>query len=90
MALSRHTVVVGITVMMDGRVQVTEREEIYEGGRTSGERIAVGSNIGRIIDLDDTVDAGEDDLVKDVINGNIQTQARIDARTAARAAERGG
>lgn len=85
MAVTKRTVVVAVTVELDGQVTVFEQEEYWEGGIQNGVLEATSPKRGRRIDVGDDATA-EDDLIKDVINGNLHSQARKDARDAAKAA----
>ena len=86
MALSKRTVVLDIKVEVDGQVIVFEQDEYWEGGFTSGTMEATGPRTGRRLDVGDDVTA-EDQLVKDVINGNVHSAARRTARDTVKADE---
>lgn len=84
MALSKRTVVLDIKVEADGQVIVFEQEEYWEGGFTSGVMETTGPRTGRRLDVGDD-STSEDQLVKDVINGNVHSAARKTARDAVKA-----
>lgn len=86
MAISKRTVVQDVAVEPDGQIIIYEVTEYWEGGVTNGTLEVVGPRRGRRVDVGDDVTA-EDDLVKDVVNGNLHSQARKDARDAKKAAE---
>ena len=86
MALSKRTVIEEIRVDSDGQVWVYETIEIYEGGFVNGTRAGTGPRTGRVIDVGDAV-AGENQLIRDVVNGNLHSAARKTARDAVKAAQ---
>ena len=81
MAITKEVFIESTIVHEDGQVDVVERTQYFDEGlvvtsRKDTRRIDVGEDVTR-----------ESDLVKDVVNGNLHNQARIDARDAARLAE---
>ena len=71
-----------VSVQLDGQVHVVELTHYMEKGKVMSSR-----RDNRVIDVGDTVLVGEDQLVKDVINGNLHSAARKTARDAVKAAE---
>lgn len=86
MARSEHTAILSLAVEPDGQVVIYEQLQVWEGGIVNGYIVATGPRTGRNIDVGDDT-SGEDQLVLDTINGNLHTQARIDARDAEKAKE---
>ncbi len=81
MAITKEVFIEGVIVRVDGQVEVVTRTQYFDEGfvvtsRKDTHPIDVGDDVTR-----------EDDLVKDVVNGNLHNQTRIDARDAARQAE---
>lgn len=85
MAITKRTVVQDIKVQLDGQVIVFEVEEYWEGGFTTGTLETTGPRTGRVIDVGDDATA-EDQLVKDVISGDLHNATRISDRDAVRSA----
>ena len=79
MALSKRIVIKNIRVETDGVVHIFEDVEVWDGGSTNGTMIASTKAV-RTIQPGDKVAAGEDQLVKDVINGNVHSAERKAAR----------
>ncbi len=86
MAITKRTIIQDIAVKADGQVIVYEVTEYWEGGFTNGILEATGPRTGHLIDVGDSI-TGEDQLVKDVINGNLHSATRKTARAAAKALE---
>lgn len=69
-----------LRVLPDGQIQIIEVTHYKEGGVIMSSR-----RDDRMIDVGDDVSA-EDELIRDVVNGNLHSQGRRDARAAAEAA----
>ena len=80
MAVTKKISFVSMTVYEDGQIDVLERTDYMEGGV-----VMSGRRDNRRIDVGDSV-ASEDQLVKDVVSGNLHNKARKDARQAAKEA----
>jgi len=81
MAITKQVFIESITVLEDGQIDVVSRTQYFDEGlvvtsRKDTRRIDVGDNV-----------AAESGLIKDVVNGNLHSQSRRDARDTARAAE---
>jgi hypothetical protein len=68
-------------VMPDGRIRLTEEtnffiDDVLQSGRKDHRFIEVGDDV-----------SGEDQIVKDIVNGNLHTPARKSARDAVIAAQ---
>jgi hypothetical protein len=83
MAITKRTVVLDLRVEADGQVVVFEQDEYWEGAFDTGVLETISPRRGRKLDVGDDV-TSEDILVKDTVNGNLHSQARQDARDAAR------
>ncbi len=78
MAIEKETV--EVTVLPDGQVQLKEATRYVEDGKVMMERHDI-----RTIDCGDGT-AEEDQLIKDIINGNLHSAARIAQRVAVKKA----
>lgn len=83
MAITKRTVLVKVEVLLDGQLIVFEQEEYWEGGFVNGVLETTGPVRGRHVDVGDDV-AAEDEIIRDVVNGNLHSQSRKDARDTVR------
>ena len=74
MAVTKKISFVSMTIYEDGQIDILEKTNYMEGGK-----VMSGRRDNRRIDVGDSV-ASEDQLVKDVVNGNLHNKARKDAR----------
>jgi len=74
MAVTKKIEFVSMTVYKDGQIDILEKTNYLEGGK-----VMSGRRDNRRIDVGDSV-ASEDQLVKDVVKGDLHTKARKDAR----------
>jgi hypothetical protein len=70
-----------VQVMADGQVEVITRTDYREAGKIMSSR-----RDARVIDVGDDV-SGEDQLVQDVVSGNLHSAARKKVRDDIKAAE---
>ncbi len=78
MAITKEVVFEKMRVLPDGQIQIIEVTNYIERGVIQSSR-----RDDRMIDVGDDVTA-ESDLIRDVVNGNLHSQARKDARDSAR------
>lgn len=83
MAIVRERVINQIEVLENGIMQIREAEWFVEDGI----RVGQPTYHRRVIDVDEPIDPSEDQLIQDVANGTVRTQARVDARIAEKAAQ---
>ena len=81
MAVQKETV--EIIVLPDGQVQLKVATRYLEGGKVMMER-----HDFRMIDCGDDVST-EDQLIKDIVNGNLHTASRIASRDVIKAEDAG-
>ena len=81
MAITKEMFTESVIVRVDGQIDVVVRTQYFDGGF-----VVTSRKDTRTIDVGDDVTA-ENELIRDVVNGNLHNQARRDARDAARLAE---
>ena len=81
MAITKEMFVESVIVREDGQVDIVERTQYFDEGL-----VVTSRKDKRRIDVGDDVTA-ESYLIKDVVNGNLHSQSRRDARAAAILAE---
>ena len=81
MALTKEVTQKEIVVMKDGQVRILEETSVFDNGEFLSAR-----KDHRFIDVGDDV-SSEDQLVQDVVNGNLHSVDRIADRNAVKQAE---